>query len=183
MRIIPISLRFIRAPLNDFLDAVHRASAITHRHPRSQLACGFFTLLVRQLLQGGSIVAALESSVTQFRNYYGTNVGWSAEFDAFKPILNGALVESHQNDISSGGYVIDTLTASIWCLLTMSSFEECVLKAVNLAGDSDTTGCVAGGLAGVHYGMTEIRQSWIESLARTVEIKALFEQFVDLSLE
>lgn len=183
MRIIPISLRFTQAPLKDALDAVHRASAITHRHPRSQLACGLYTLLARELLQGASIPAAFESSVTQFRTFYETNLWWSLEFYAFEPILNGALADHHQNDISSGGYVIDTLTVSIWCLLTTSSFEECVLKAVNLGGDSDTTGCVAGGLAGVHYGMAEIRQSWIESLARTVEIKALFEQFVDLSLD
>ena len=42
--------------------------------------------------------------------------------------------------------MIDTLTASLWCLLTTDNFSDCVLKAVNLGGDTDTTGCVAGGL-------------------------------------
>ena len=46
MRIIPVSLRFVEHPTKELLDRVHRASAITHRHPRSQMACGFFTLIV-----------------------------------------------------------------------------------------------------------------------------------------
>ena len=51
--------------------------------------------------------------------------------------------------ICSGGYVIDTLEAAVWCLVTSDDFGLCVIKAVNLGGDTDTTGCVTGGLAGV----------------------------------
>jgi ADP-ribosyl-[dinitrogen reductase] hydrolase len=49
-------------------------------------------------------------------------------------------------------YVDRLNAASLWCLLTTSNFPTCVLKAVNSGGDTDTTGCVAGGLAGVAYG-------------------------------
>ena len=58
-----------------------------------------------------------------------------------------------EGDIPSGGHVVDTLTASLWCLLTSSDFAQTVLKAVNLGGDTDTTGIAAGGLAGVRYGI------------------------------
>ena len=77
--------------------------------------------------------------------------------------------------------MLHTLHASLWCLLTTSTFEECVLKAVNLGGDTDTTGCVAGGLAGVHYGLKAIPEKWRHSLARHDEIEALFNQFADLT--
>lgn len=43
-----------------------------------------------------------------------------------------------------GGYVLHTLQASLWCLLTTASYESCVLKAVNLGEDTDTTAAVAG---------------------------------------
>ena len=74
--------------------------------------------------------------------------------------------------------MVHTLTASLWCLLTTASFDDCVLKAVNLGGDTDTTGCVAGGLAGVCYGITAIPAEWLAVLARREEVAALFEKFV-----
>ena len=44
--------------------------------------------------------------------------------------------------------MVATLTAAVWCLLTSKDYRETVLKAVNLGGDTDTTGIVAGGLSG-----------------------------------
>lgn len=183
MRILPVSLRFARAGLKDALDRAHSASAITHRHARSQLACGFFTLYVRELIDGRDPLEGLEKCVSQFRAFYGQDPWWSAEFDAFKTLMDGRLGSLPESEVSSGGYVMDTLTASIWCLLTTSSFESCVLTAVNLGGDTDTTGCVAGGLAGVRYGLSAICPTWIKTLAREAEIRGLFEEFAELCRE
>lgn len=77
--------------------------------------------------------------------------------------------------------MLHTLQASLWCLLTTSSFEECVLKAVNLGGDTDTTGCVAVGLAGVQYGVNAIPEKWIQALARRGDVEALFSDFTRLT--
>jgi ADP-ribosyl-[dinitrogen reductase] hydrolase len=180
MRIIPVSLRFANGPLKECLDRVHRASAITHRHPRSQLACGFFTLMIRELLHSSAPSAAYAKSLEQFRAFYEPDPWWSAEFEFLQLLLAGDLSNRPEAEISSGGYVIHTLTASIWCLLTTSSFEDCVLRAVNLGGDTDTTGCVAGGLAGLHYGISAIPSRWIETLARREEIAPLVEQFAEI---
>jgi ADP-ribosyl-[dinitrogen reductase] hydrolase len=180
MRMIPVSLRFADAPLRDALERVHRASAVTHRHPRSQLACGFFTLVVRELLNGHAASDAYATALEQFRAFYEPDPWWAVEFDSLQLLLAGDLAKRPEAEISSSGYVIHTLTASIWCLLTTSSFEECVLQAVNLGGDTDTTGCVAGGLAGVHYGVSSIDSKWISALARHAEIESLFEQFATL---
>jgi ADP-ribosylglycohydrolase len=183
MRILPVSLRFARTHLKDALDRVHCASAITHRHARSQLACGFFTLYVRELMDGADPTEGLEKCRRQFTAFYKKDAFWSAEFQSFEPLLNGTLHSRVESEISSGGYVMDTLTAGIWCFVTTGSFEECVLRAVNLGGDTDTTGCVAGGLAGVHYRLSAIRPTWINTLARGAEIRGLFEQFTELCLE
>jgi ADP-ribosylglycohydrolase len=74
---------------------------------------------------------------------------------------------------------METLTASIWCLLTTGSFAECVLKAVNLGADTDTTGCVAGGLAGVLYGLEAIPPDWCAALPRQGELRGLFDCFIE----
>ena len=78
--------------------------------------------------------------------------------------------------------MLHTLHASLWCLLTTSNFEACALKAVNLGGDTDTTGCVAGGLAGVCYGIEGIPEKWRHALARHDEVEGLFDRFAAIVL-
>ena len=70
----------------------------------------------------------------------------------FARILKGNIKDQGENNISSGGYVIHTLEASLWCLMHTQNYADAVLKAVNLGEDTDTTACVTGGLAGLLYG-------------------------------
>lgn len=86
------------------------------------------------------------------------------EEEVFSRILKGDLFNLEENDIKSSAYVVDTLEASLWCLFTTTSFKEAVLKAVNLGDDSDTTGAVTGGLAGLYYGLDAIPKDWITVL-------------------
>jgi ADP-ribosylglycohydrolase len=69
--------------------------------------------------------------------------------------------------------VTDTLEASIWCLLTTDSYASALLTAVNLGEDTDTTGAVTGGLAGLFYGYDHIPKQWIDVLARKEDIEDL----------
>ena len=71
-----------------------------------------------------------------------------------------------ENDIRSSGYVVDTLEAAIWCFLNTENYKDCVLKAVNLGEDTDTVGAVAGGLAGLYYGLENIPEAWTEILPK-----------------
>ena len=78
-------------------------------------------------------------------------------------------IENMVNSLSVGssGYVVDTFVAAMWCLLTTDNYRDCVLKAVNLGSDTDTTAAVAGGLAGIMYGlegMTDERLSKMKSM-------------------
>ena len=183
MRIIPVSLRFSGAPTKQFLDRVHRASATTHRHPRSLLACGLYSLVIRELLAGVDANTAVAQALRSFRAFYEADPYWAVEVDSFQLLLAGDLGDRPESEIDSSGYVVHTLTASLWCLLTTSGFEECVLRAVNLGGDTDTTGCVAGGLAGVYYGLNAIPGKWLEVLARRDEIESLFNNLATLIRE
>lgn len=180
MRIIPVSLRFADRPTRELLERVHRASAITHRHARSQMACGFFSLLVRALLDEKSARDAFDQALRDFRAFYEADAYWAVELDYFQLLLAGDLERRPVGEIDSSGYVIHTLTASAWCLLTTNDYRECVLKAVNLGGDTDTTACVAGGLAGVAHGVQSIPRDWIERLARKDDLNELFDKFATL---
>ena len=73
--------------------------------------------------------------------------------------------------IGSSGYVLDTYEAAAWCFLTTDSYRECVLKAVNLGEDTDTTACVAGALAGAVYGFDAIPREWVNELQALDQIE------------
>ncbi|RYD71075.1 MAG: ADP-ribosylglycohydrolase family protein [Verrucomicrobiaceae bacterium] len=178
MRILPVALWFATSPTATLLDAVHRASSLTHRHPRSQMACGLYALLVRELLLGQPPEAALQRALFNFAAAY-DEPPYLAERPHFQQLEVGHLSELPESAVASSGYVMHTLTASIWCLFTSSSFEETVLRAVNLGSDTDTTGCVAGGLAGLLYGVSSIPAEWLGLLARRNEVKGLFDRFVE----
>ena len=61
--------------------------------------------------------------------------------------------------IHSSGYVVDSIEAAAWCLISTESYGECILKAVNLGDDTDTVAAIAGGLAGLFYGVENIPTS------------------------
>lgn len=76
--------------------------------------------------------------------------------------------------VKSDGYCEHTLEAALWCFLNTHSYADCVLAAVNLGDDTDTTAAVAGALAGVYYGFEAIPPKWIGQL----RCKAVIEQCI-----
>ena len=179
MRILPVAVRFAHLPAAELLDRIHRASSITHGHPRALMACGFHALTVAALLEGAPAAQAVEEASARFREHYGApSAGeWTDEWQEFNFVLDGKLAYRREDEIVSDGYCVNTLVASLWCLLTTSAFRECVLKAVNLGSDTDTTGCVAGGLAGLLYGPAAVPEEWRLELPRAAELEKLFKAF------
>lgn len=177
MRILPVGLYYFSSPIKKLLDHAHRASALTHRHPRCQMACGFYCAMVSALLEGVTPKEAYSEAIQATRTFY-ERPPYSEEQSEFKRIISGDISTLPESEIGSSGYVIETLEASIWCLCNTASYDEAVLRAVNLGGDTDTTATVTGGLAGVCYGVDGIPGKWLEQLARRADLEVLFEHFV-----
>ncbi|MEF9480278.1 ADP-ribosylglycohydrolase family protein [Chryseobacterium sp. 1B4] len=68
------------------------------------------------------------------------------------------------------------MEASLWCFLNSESYPEAILKAVNLGEDTDTTGAITGGIAGIYYGYENIPEEWIAELVRKDDIEKLCEK-------
>lgn len=75
-------------------------------------------------------------------------------------------------EIRSGGYVRDTERAALWCLANTSGYAKCVLAAVNLGDDTDTTAAVAGGFACIVYGIDAIPVQGADALLGTDVIES-----------
>lgn len=177
MRILPAALWFHRLPVAGFLSRIHEVSAITHAHPRSLVGCGIYSLFVRELLADGNKEEALRRTATAALDYYGNQQLFKSELPNYMRILSLDIPKLSEKDINSSGYIIDTLEASIWCFFRHETSYDTILSAVNLGLDTDTTGAVAGGLAGLLYGLEGIPDVWSESLARKDEIENIIDRF------
>lgn len=143
MRIIPVA--FVDSITDE---QVEQVSAITHAHEISKLGCVIYINIAKKLIKGVDLEQAINDTVPVDSIY--------------KRLIN--IKNLNVNKIKSTGYIVDTFEAAIWSLLTTNSYEECILKAVNLGDDTDTTAAIAGGLAGILYGYENIPKKWIEKL-------------------
>ena len=186
MRIIPAALycKYAAAdlPLDRQLAIIHDVSALTHSHPRSQMGCGIYALILMELCDGRGI-AGIQAGIDQAKRVYEANPAFSREMDSYVRILNYPSImdfaRTPEDEIRSGGYVVSTLEAALWCVLNTDNYRDCVLKAVNLGDDTDTVAAVAGGLAGCLYGMEGIPDGWLAGLRKAEDIEALCKVFVD----
>ena len=169
MRILPILWYFEQQGHYD-VRTVAELSSVTHGHPRSMTACVTLVRFAQLVLYHGK-----EKAYDIFRKEVRDNLfTQDDQAEHFSRLPN--LEELPESEIQSDGYVIHTLEASIWCLLNTSNYKEAVLKAVRLGGDTDTTACVTGGLAGIAYGWQSIPGDWLEPLARKGDIMALCDR-------
>jgi ADP-ribosylglycohydrolase len=177
MRILPLALYLAYTDTETRQKAAMEASCLTHAHPRSQLACAFYAEVVSRLVQGAGIQDAYEHT----RGLMATVIerDFPDERLAFALLLDPGLADRPADKIDGSGYVLHTLAASLWCCLNTASFQEAVLRAVNLGEDTDTTGAVTGGLAAVLHGPSSLPERWLHALARYDDIRNLYGQFAD----
>lgn len=186
MRILPIIFYIKDLDIEQRFQVVKDVSSLTHAHIRSVIACLIYTEMALQLLEGYDKWEAFKNMKNLVANFLENNAVCSQnELDKFHRILGNhsnnqykltPIYELEEPEIASSGYVLDTLEASLWCLFKANSYEETVIMAVNLGKDTDTTGAVAGGLAGLLYDFESIPQKWTNSLARRDDIFELCQR-------
>lgn len=173
MRILPLVILLKDLPIEKRFELVKEVSSITHSHTRSVISCFYYLEFALQIMEGIDKFEIYENLKISISNFLNSNEIYSNELIHFDRLLNGNINELEEELIQSGGYVIQTLEASIWCLLTTNNYEEAVLKAVNLGGDTDTTAAVTGGLAGLLYGFESIPKTWVVSIRKRNKINKL----------
>ncbi len=182
MRIAPLALFLVKKQVTDIeeiLQEAHRLSALTHGHPRSQMACGIYTLIAMNALRKVPLPQSIKDGLQTAKIYYQKNSIFNAEVPSFGRLWDVEAFRHHPKaSIKSSGYVVDTLEAVLWCLLNTASYPEAVLTAVNLGDDTDTIGAIVGGLAGVAYGCDSIPSHWQETLLKKDLIEGLCAKFV-----
>jgi ADP-ribosyl-[dinitrogen reductase] hydrolase len=173
MRILPLVMHLHHLPIEARWKLTKCVSGITHAHIRSVIACFYYLEFARLLLQGNNQWQAYAQLQTDLPQQLLQLTQEPKEVDLFSRLLHHNIATLNKVEISSSGYVLHTLEASIWCLLTTHNFTDAVLKAVNLGLDTDTTGTVTGGLAAMLYGYQSIPEQWLQQLAKRTQLLQL----------
>lgn len=147
MRNLPVAIATLGSPLSCerwTLEQCH----ITHNHPLSDDATLAFSRMTQALLLGGGIRACRAEAtalVAQHRQF---------KFNPYRGL--------------SSAFIVDTVQTVLHFYFLTDSFRTCVTQVVNQGGDADTTGALAGMLAGATYGVEDIPTAWLKKLDKAV---------------
>lgn len=153
MRCAPVALLHYRGRERLVADS-RLSSRITHPHAECQWSCALVNLVIAHLLKGEEPRAAIAGANEYISTQTETAPGVPER-------ARRALGAGEEEPPPSTGYVLDTLEAALWALALSDSFEDALVRAVNLGGDADTIGAVTGALAGAAYGFGDIPDRWL----------------------
>ncbi|MBR5912785.1 MAG: ADP-ribosylglycohydrolase family protein [Selenomonadaceae bacterium] len=179
MRILPaVFYAYEKATTDEeALQIVHEFSALTHAHEVSQMACGIYYLICAQILDGKNLKDAIHNGLKQAEEFYSKQQKFLNATETFSRLFKENFAALPEDAIRSSGYVVATLEAVIWCVLNTDDYKSLLLTAVNLGGDTDTVGAIAGGIGGLAYGLQQIPADWLNVLKRRDYLESLAEKF------
>ncbi|WP_044205603.1 ADP-ribosylglycohydrolase family protein [Flammeovirga sp. OC4] len=170
MRILPLILVLKGKNDHEKFELIWDNSALTHRHIRAAMSCFIYLKFAEKIVEGLEKQEAYQETRQEVQSFWKQVDFQEAERVHFSRIIQNDINNVAEETIMTGGYVIESLESSFWCILKTDSFERAVLKAVNFGHDTDTTAAITGGLAGLLYGSETIPNYWIASLARMEDI-------------
>lgn len=147
MRVLPVVLACQGGSMESLTLACLHQGRVTHHNPLAEAGTLCVARMTRLALEGASVEAMLRGPV---KNLLEAHPGF--KFRVLPEISNPS------------GYIVETLRAVFQGFIDSDSFEECLIKVVNLGGDADTTGAIAGMLAGARHGVQGIPGRWLDAL-------------------
>jgi ADP-ribosyl-[dinitrogen reductase] hydrolase len=165
MRLAPVPIRYAELyphQIEELSRFAEESSVPTHASEQCRSACRYLATVVAALIRGEDRAAVLSPDWRHLRL-----------LNAIKPlhpliqeVAQGSFRHKQPPAIEGSGWVVKSLEAALWAFHDADTFEEAVLRAVNLGDDADTTGAVCGQLAGAFWGESGISESLRSGLAR-----------------
>ncbi|MEA9842954.1 ADP-ribosylglycohydrolase family protein [Xanthomonas campestris] len=169
MRLAPVAMFYAQRP-EQLGERAADSSRTTHAAPEALDACRLFAFQLRAALLGSGRDEVLQPAALPSQSLV-------------TPAIGALLVRVHASvaraQIRGTGYVVDALSAALWCFATTDTFADAVLRAANLGDDADTTAAICGQLAGAFYGIDGIPAAWRERVQDAAEIVALADRLYE----
>ena len=133
---------------------------------------GVTLFMITNIIKGhGTLSERLQNGVDDAVRFYHKDVTNYEELAYYQRLFHlDEFAKCKEEEIKSSGYVVDSLEAAVWSLITTNTLEDGLLKAVNLGDDSDTVGAIAGGLGTLYYGYESVPKDWRELIIKEEEL-------------
>lgn len=154
MRVLPLALWHTGTD-RELVELAARQSLPTHGHARAQVTCAIYCLWARAALD--RVIDPWQVAMARFAACGATDLFPEVEIDL-------VLDSGNAGKVRGSGYVVDTLWSAKAAVDTTDNYEDCVRRAIAFGHDTDTTAAVAGGIAGVLYGLAAIPERWRSAL-------------------
>ncbi len=156
-------------------DLGRTSAALTHGHPSGRLSAGALALLVADLVCGVEPGEAVEAAIAFLAGETGGEETRSALERARRLSSGNREAETCLAELGPGWVGEEALATAVFCTLRASSTEEGIVMAVNIDGDSDSTGAIAGNMLGARNGADSIPLRWSSNLELADAILAMAE--------
>ncbi len=146
MRVLPVALACYGRPPEPAIFASRAQAHVTHHNELSDAACETLVFMVHDFLAGRDADEVRHERADDLVRRY--------------PLF----AYDRKRCDNPSGYVVETMQAVFQAFFATASFEDCLVDVVNRGGDADTTGAIAGMLAGARYGGEAIPRRWLRAL-------------------
>ncbi len=149
MRVLPLAL-WHRGDDTELINLAAQQSRLTHGHARSRVCCALYCLWARRIIEGASDP-------------------WTAAVRTLRMTAHGEMAHELRRNVdvdftpAGSGYVVDCLHTAR-AAMREDTYERVVQRAIAFGQDTDTSACVAGGLAGLKFGAPAIPRHWMDAL-------------------
>jgi ADP-ribosylglycohydrolase len=181
MRILPLALVLRGAGPAELVERAARSSRVTHGSAEAQVVCALYVLLARRLLGGESDPRrALRGATVDLRAALAAR-GLPGSPEAAVPAEALAALDAlvAWPERAGSGRVVDSFWSAWDAFAGASTYREAVVRAVALGGDTDTTGAIVGGLAGLRWGVSAIPPAWRRGLRDGHLVRGLVDRLVE----
>ncbi|WP_317176016.1 ADP-ribosylglycohydrolase family protein [Halomontanus rarus] len=155
------------------------SSTITHADPRCQWGCVILNRTLANLIcdEPDPLGHALK------RTYTAPDELRTALRQVQKVVTGERDPAVFESQLTTSGYVIDSLQAGLYYGLTGESVETAIVQAVNSGGDTDTVGAIAGAVAGARFGSTDVPNRWMEEIEESGRLKRLAQRLLTVRMQ
>lgn len=179
MRLAPLAISLVEEDNFRMRYEIYRDyTSITHRHPRAILGTVIYMELLHYLLKGEQMDEFVLKHVQE--SCFSANSiqpELKTERQYYQRLLNPNFKNINREDIKSTGYVIDTLEAAIWCALNQDTFEDAVILAVNLGGDTDTITSITATIKMCETLNLTLPENWVNALVNRRLLDSVVDPF------
>jgi ADP-ribosylglycohydrolase len=173
MRVTPVGLAF--EPERAF-EAAAEVAAVTHGHPTGFLSAGVFADVLSRSSRGREVPDAVSEAREHLLGYDDLDETLDALDQAVELYISGVHPVEAIQQMGEGWIAEEALAIALFCAMSYpQDWVLATLAAVNITGDSDTTGCLTGALLGASLGESALPLEWIDDL----EDEALIAQLAE----